>query len=195
MQIFLRIVCDFGRNRHKSWHLSQKASSNESIEAEIGFVAAGVRVDGRFGFGLLKLGFEAVLPVLERGKVFGRRRVVRRKRRVGRLGGLRFEVFGSHENTLGLGTRDFETKLMLQFLAFRGILLPVAGIENLVRFGLGSSDDFAVCVTVILAAVDSSVLGQCAADLLDGVLINNFCHVFFSLSSGSSRLSSILKTK
>jgi len=159
MQVLWRIVCDFGRNRHKSWHLSQKASSNESIEAEIGFVAAGVRVDGRFGFGLLKLGFEAVLPVLERGKVFGRRRVVRRKRRVGRLGGLRFEVFGSHENTLGLGTRDFESKLMLQFLAFRGILLPVARIENLVRFGFGGSDDFAVCVTVILAAVDGSVLG------------------------------------
>ncbi len=158
-------------------------------------MTAGVGVDRCFGFGLLELGFEAILPVLERGKVSGRRRVVRWKRRVGRLGGLRFEVFGSHENTLGLGTRGFEPKLMLQFLAFRGILFPVAGIENLVRFGLGSSDDFAVCVTVILAAVDGSVLGQCAAYLLDGVLINNFCHVFFSLSSGSSRLSSILKTK
>ena len=195
MQIFLRIVCDFGRNRHKLWHLSQKAGADEGIEAEIGFVAACIGVDGRFGFGLLELGFEAVLPVLERSKVFGRRRVVRRKRRVGRLGGLRFEVFGSHENTLGLGTRGFEPKLMLQFLAFRGILLPVAGIENLVRFRLGGSDDFAVCVTVILAAMDGSVLGQCAANLLDGVLINNFCHVFFLLLSGSSRLSSILKTK
>jgi hypothetical protein len=29
--------------------------------------------------------------------------------------------------------------------------------------------------------MDGSVLGQCAANLLDGVLINNFCHVFFSL--------------
>ena len=175
--------------------MSEKTCADEGIEAEIGLVTAGVGVDGRFGFGLLKLGFEAVLPVLERGKVFGCGHVVRRKRRVGRLGGLRFEVFGSHENTLGLGTRGFEPKLMLQFLAFRGILLPIAGIENLVRFRLGGSDDFAVCVTVILAAMDGSVLGQCAADLLDGVLINNFSHVFFSLLSGSSRLSSILKTK
>ena len=103
MQIFLRIVCDFGRNRHKSWHLSQKAGADEGIEAEIGLMTAGVGVDGRFGFRLLKLGFKAVLPVLERGKVFGCGHVVRRKRRVGRLGGLRFEVFGSHEDTLGLG--------------------------------------------------------------------------------------------
>ena len=176
-KIFLRIVCDFGKNRQKSWHLSQKAGADEGIEAEIGLVAAGVGVDGGFGFGLLELGFEAVLPVLERNKVFGRRREVRRKRRVGRLGGLRFEVFGSHENTLGLGTSGFETKLMLQFLAFRGILLPVARIENLVRFGFGGSDDFAVCVTVILAAVDGSVLGECAADFLNGVLINDRCHV------------------
>ena len=100
-----------------SFHFAQQAGADEGIEAEIGFVAACVGVDGRFGFGLLELGFEAILPILERGKVFGRRRVVRRKRRVGRLGGLRFEVFGSHENTLGLGTRGFEPKLMLQFLS------------------------------------------------------------------------------
>jgi len=54
MQIFLRIVCDFGRNRHKSWHLSQKAGADEGIEAEIGLVTACVGVDGRFGFGLLE---------------------------------------------------------------------------------------------------------------------------------------------
>ena len=195
MQENITFLTGIDRNLCISFHFAQQAGADEGIEAEIGFVAACIGVDGRFGFGLLELGFEAVLPVLERSKVFGRRRVVRRKRRVGRLGGLRFEVFGSHENTLGLGTRGFEPKLMLQFLAFRGILLPVAGIENLVRFGLGGSDDFAVCVTVILAAMDGSVLGQCAANLLDGVLINNFCHVFFLLLSGSSRLSSILKTK
>ena len=168
-----------------SFHFTQEASADEGIEAVVGLVATCVGVDGGFGFGLLELGFETVSPVLERGKFFGRRRVVRWKRRVRLVSGLRFEVFGGHEDALGLGTSGFKTKLMLQFLAFRGILLPVTRIENLIRFRLGGSDDFAVFVTVILAAMDGSVLGQCAANLLDGVLINNFCHVFLSLLSGS----------
>ena len=188
MQENITFLTGIDRNLCMSFHFAQQAGADEGIEAVIGLVAACVGIDGCFGFGLLKLGFEAVLPVLERSKVFG-------SGRCSIMGGGISLRFGGEKDALGLGTRGFEPKLMLQFLAFRGILLPVARIENLVRFRLGGSDDFAVCVTVILAAVDGSVLGQCAANFLDGVLINNFCHVFFSLLSGSSRLSSILKTK
>ena len=84
MQENITFLTGIDRNLCMSFHFSQKAGTDEGIEAEIGLVTAGVGVDGCFGFGLLKLGFEAVLPVLERGKVFGCRRVVRRKRRVGR---------------------------------------------------------------------------------------------------------------
>ena len=148
------------------WHLSQEAGADEGIEAEIGLVAAGIRVDGGFGFGFLELCFVAVLPVLERSEIFGRWCVT----------GM-FLGFGRHEDAFGFGTGGFEAKLMLQFFAFCGISLPVARIKNLVGFGLGCSDDFALFVTVILAAMDRAVLGKGAADFMDGVVINYFCHI------------------
>ena len=73
MQENITFLTGIDRNLCMSFHFAQQAGADEGIEAEIGFVAACVGIDGCIGFGLFELGFEAVLPILERSKVFGRR--------------------------------------------------------------------------------------------------------------------------
>ena len=164
-------------------HLAHEAGADEGIEAEVDLALVGGRVNGSFGFRLLQLGFEAVLPVTERGEVFGGRRSGTGVRRGIRMGGC---VSGSigfgverQEDAFGLGAGLLETELMLQFLARGGFLLPVAGIHDLVRLVHAHAFDTAVGVTEGFAAVDSAVFGVRAVHLTDVVVVNCFCHSSF----------------
>ena len=53
------------------FELAEEACADEGIEAEVLLALAGFGIDGCIGFGLVQLGIEAGLPVLERGKFFG----------------------------------------------------------------------------------------------------------------------------
>ena len=100
-------------------HLAHEAGADEGIEAEVDLALVGGRVNGSFGFGFLQLGFEAVLPVTERGEVFGRGRSGLGVRRGIRMGGCVSSGIGfgveRQEDAFGLGASLFETELMLQF--------------------------------------------------------------------------------
>lgn len=69
-----------------------------------------------------------------------------------------------------------ETVDFLQFFALRRVLLPVTRVADTVGFGRAFVYHSALFIAVEFAAVDGAVLGECAPDFLNGVLVNDFCH-------------------
>ena len=155
--------------------MAQEACADEGIEAEILLAFARFGVDGCIGFGFFQLGFEAVLPILERCQFFGGRRC-RAVGMVGRVGSSIRQRFGWKQDTVGFGAGLLETKLMLQFLSLSRFLFPVAWVLNFVGFMLGHAFDVSFGIAISLAAGDRSAFGERAAEFTDRVFKYSFCH-------------------
>ena len=138
------------------FHFAEEAGADEGIEAEVLLALAGFGVNGCIGFGLVQLGFETGLPLLERGKFFER---------------------GRMKDLVRLGAGLFETELVLQFFALCRVLLPVARVLYLVGFRLRHAFDAAFGVTIGFAAADGAAFGVRAVQLTDGVFEYCSCHV------------------
>lgn len=150
------------------FHLAQEACADEGIEAEVLLAFACFGIDGCIGFGFVQLGFEAVLPVLERSQFFGGRRC----RAVGMVGGVGSSIrqrFGWKQDAVGFCAGLLETKLMLQFLSLSRFLFPVAWVLNFVGFMLGHAFDVSFGIAISLAAGDCSAFGERAVEFADRV--------------------------
>ena len=147
--------------------MAQEACADEGIDAEVLLAFACFGIDGCIGFGLVQLGIEAGLSVLERGKFFG-------SGRCSIMGGGISLRFGREEDTVCFGAGLLETELMLQFFALCRILLPVAGVHDLVRLRVGHSFDAAFGITVGFAAIDCAAFSKCAVEFTNGVFEYTF---------------------
>lgn len=157
------------------FHLAQEACADEGIETEVLLAFARFGVDGCIGFGFVQLGFEAVLPVLERSQFFGGRRC-RAVGMVGRVGSSIRQRFGWKQDAVGFGAGLLETKLMLQFLSLCRFLFPVAWVLNFVGFMLGHAFDVSLGITISLATGDCSAFGERAVEFTDRVFKYCSCH-------------------
>ena len=158
------------------FHLAQEACADEGIEAEVLLAFARFGVNGCIGFGFFQLGFEAVLPVLERSQFFGGRRC---RCAIGMVSGVGSSIgqrFGWKQDAVGFGAGLLETKLMLQFLSLSRFLFPVAWVLNFVGFMLGHAFDVSFGITISLAAGDCSALGERAVEFTDRVFKYCSCH-------------------
>ena len=169
MQIYLL-------NGSRLFHLAQEACADEGIEAEVLLAFARFGVDGCIGFGFVQLGFEAVLPVLERSQFFGGRRC---RCAIGMVSGVGSSIrqrFGWKQDAVGFCAGLLETKLMLQFLSLSRFLFPVAWVLNFVGFMLGHAFDVSFGIAISLAAGDCSAFGERAVEFTDRVFKYCSCH-------------------
>ena len=157
------------------FHLAQEACADKGIEAEVLLAFACFGIDGCIGFGFIQLGFEAVLPVLERSQFFGGRRC-RAVGMVGRVGSSIRQRFGWKQDAVGFCAGLLETKLMLQFLSLSRFLFPVAWVLNFVGFMLGHAFDVSFGIAISLAAGDCSAFGERAVEFTDRVFKYCSCH-------------------
>ena len=155
--------------------MAQEACADEGIEAEVLLAFACFGIDGCIGFGFVQLGFEAVLPVLERSQFFGGRRC-RAVGMVGRVGSSIRQRFGRKQDTVGFCAGLLETKLMLQFLSLCRFLFPVAWVLNFVGFMLGHAFDVSFGIAISLTASDCSAFGERAVEFTDRVFKYCSCH-------------------
>ena len=158
------------------FHLAQEACADEGIEAEVLLAFARFGVDGCIEFGFFQLGFEAVLPVLERSQFFGGRRC---RCAIGMVSGVGSSIrqrFGWKQDAVGFCAGLLETKLMLQFLSLSRFLFPVAWVLNFVGFMLGHAFDVSFGITISLAAGDCSAFGERAVEFTDRVFKYCSCH-------------------
>lgn len=163
--------------------------ADEIVETEVTLRPAGLRVNGR---GVVGFATELALVALLVRFVAGKS--LRHNGAVG-IGGLHCDVgIGGLHRVVGIGgllcavgggglhnlfrqaARLTETVDFLQLIALRRIIVPVAGVLDTIGFGRAFVDDSAIFVAVKLAAVNDSVLGECAFDFLYRILINNFCY-------------------
>ncbi len=124
--------------------------ADESVKAVITFALARFEVDGRVGCGVFELGIESVLPV--------------------------FQFFFFVKVCESLCARLFPTEVVLKFCALRRCLLEVTRMADGIGFGSALMNDCAAVVAIDLASVDDSTRRECAFNLLNGMLIVDFCH-------------------